>query len=304
MYTEFSSVDGINQDDIMTPQKDPAQIRPEYSSLVPAVEQASRILLALAQGSTARMSLTEICSAVGIHKSKGYSILNTLQHFAFVQRAPHDKTYSLGPGLLFLSNRVLAGLDVREVAAPFLYELSRETNSTAFLGLISDNNVFAVARDEGTQDIGITIRLGHRFPLAWGAHGKAIAAFLPEAERAKLLESSKLYFHGDPSRFDPQRLEREMDDCRKTGFAVDLGDMKTGVRAVASPVFGPGGKLVGSLAIVGTFPRSFAKGYGSDVATAARKLSELIGGALRAPIEHAEAGRASTSHESAPEQEE
>jgi DNA-binding IclR family transcriptional regulator len=287
----------------MLPKKDQSQSKPEYSSLVPAVEQASRILLALAQGATGKMNLTEICSAVGIHKSKGYSILNTLQHFAFVQRAPHDKTYSLGPGLLFLSNRVLTSLDVREVAAPFLRELSYETNSTAFLGLISDNHVFVIARDEGTQDIGMTIRLGHRFPLAWGAHGKAIAAFLPEAERGKLLEASKPYFHGDPTRFDPKRLYREMADCRKTGFAVDLGEMKTGVHAVASPVFGPGGKLIGSLAIVGTFPQDLAKKYGADIAAAAKKFSELIGGAFQVPIEHATAANALVSHKLAPEQE-
>lgn len=287
----------------MMQKKDHSQIKPEYSSLVPAVEQASRILLLLAQESTGKMSLTEICSAVGIHKSKGYSILNTLQHFAFIQRSPHDKSYSLGPGLLFLSNKVLTSLDVREVAAPFLHELSRETNSTAFLGLISGKHVFVVARDEGTQDIGMTIRLGHRFPLAWGAHGKAIAAFLPEVESERLLVSSKAYFHGDASKFDAQRLEQELADCRKNGFAVDLGDMKTGVRAVASPVFGPGGKLIGSLAIVGTFPKSLAKGYGSDLAGAAKRLSEMIGGVPRMTGDYATAAEAVVSHELAPEQE-
>jgi DNA-binding IclR family transcriptional regulator len=262
----------------MFSKKIPKQNKPEYSSLVPAVEQASRILLVLAQSSAAKMNLTEICAAVGIHKSKGYSILNTLQHFSFVQRSPHDKSYSLGPGLLFLSNRVLSSLDMREAAAPFLQELSRKTNSTAFLGLISDNHVFVVARDEGTQDIGMTIRLGHRFPLAWGAHGKAIAAYLPEEEREKLFSGGKCYFHGDASRFDPKRLDQEITDCRATGFAVDLGEMKTGVNAVASPVFGAGGRVAGSLAIVGTFPQDLAEEYGTEVAKAAEEFSRQVGG--------------------------
>ncbi len=283
----------------MLPKKDPSQSKPEYSSFVPAVEQASRILLELAQAPAA-MSLTEICSAVGIHKSKGYSILNTLQHFAFVQRSPHDKTYSLGPGLLFLSSKVLNSLDLRELVAPFLHELSLETNSTAFLGLVSGNHVFVVAKDEGVQDIGVTIRLGHRFPLAWGAHGKVIAAFLPETERKKVFDSAKPYFHGDPSRFDPRRLDREIADCRKNGFAVDLGDMKTGVHAVASPVFGGGGKLIGSLAIVGTFPQNFAKRYGAEVAVATKKFSELIGNSPRVPAQHSTATKTADSGELGP----
>ena len=168
--------------------------------------------------------------------------------------------------------------------APALAELSRETNSTAFLGLISDEHVFVVARDEGTQDIGMTIRLGHRFPLTWGAHGKAIAAFLSDEEQEEMLGTPKPYFHGHPSKFDRDRLEQELAVCRKRGFAADLGDMKNGVRAVAAPVFGPGGKLIGSLAIVGTFHKDSAQRYGSEVAKAARKFSELIGGAPPAPI--------------------
>ncbi len=259
-------------------KNDSAQIKPDYSSLVPAVEQASRILIALAQAPGGKMTLTEICTAVGIHKSKGYSILNTLQHFAFVQRSAQGKTYSLGPGLLFLSSKILGNMDLREAVAPVLQELARQTNSTAFLGLVSDDHVFVVAKDEGTQDIGVTIRLGHRFPMAWGAHGKAIMAFLPDIEREKVLSDEKLYFHGNRAKFDPDRLNQEIAECRKTGFAMDVGDMKGGVAAVASPVFGPSGKLIGSLAVVGTFSKDLAETYGSDVAVAAKQFSESIGG--------------------------
>ena len=262
----------------MASKKNSAQSKPDYTSLVPAVEQASRILLTLAQEHSGKMTLTEVCALAGIHKSKGYSILNTLQRFAFVQRSADSKTYSLGPGLLFLASKVLDHLDIREAVGPVLLRLSVETNSTAFLGLISDRNLIVVAKDEGIQDIGVTMRLGHRFPLAWGAHGKAILAFLPEAQRQELIEGSKLYVHGSPSKFDPDRLELEITECREMGYAMDLGDMKLGVHAVASPVFGPGGRLIGALAVLGTFPREMAGKHGAQVAGAAQAFSESIAG--------------------------
>jgi DNA-binding IclR family transcriptional regulator len=261
--------------------KDSTQTKPDYSSLVPAVEQASRILMALAENNSQKMTLTEICGVVGIHKSKGYSILNTLQQFAFVQRSSDSKVYSLGPGLLFLSSKVLNNLDLREAVAPVLQELSTRTASTAFLGLISDNHVFVVAKDEGSRDIGVTIRLGHRFPLTWGAHGKSMAAFLSGPERQEVLAMPKLYFHGNPESFDLSRLEQEMAECRETGYATDLGEMISGIRAVASPVFGPGAKLIGSLAIIGTFAEDCAEGYGSHLARVATRFSESIGGSIR-----------------------
>jgi hypothetical protein len=41
-----------------------------YKPIVPAVEQASRILLSLAEGPKFKMSLTDICRQVGIHKGR------------------------------------------------------------------------------------------------------------------------------------------------------------------------------------------------------------------------------------------
>ncbi len=71
-----------------------------------------------------------------------------------------------------------------------------------------------------------------------------------------------------------------MAQCRKTGYATDLGEMTGGIHAVASPVFGPSGKLIGSLVVTGTFGKDAANTYGAVVARAAAKFSQLIGGTL------------------------
>lgn len=255
-------------------------LKPKYISLVPAVEQASKILLCLAQDQFDKKTLTDICKHVGIHKSKAYSILNTLRHFSFVEKDLKNKTYSLGPGLLFLSSKILNKLDLRNAVTPFLQKLSRETNSTALLCMVVDQYTFVVAKDEGVQDIGVTIKLGHRFPLTWGAHGRAITAFLPDSEKNRILSGKKLYYHGNPSNFDRNRLEKELIRCRQSGFAVDLGEMKTGIHAVASPVFGPSRKLFGSIVVMGTFSRQLLERYGSQVSKIARSFSETIGGTL------------------------
>ena len=78
--------------------------------LVPAVDQASRVLFCLAGAGASHRSLIEICAQVGIHKSKAFSILETLQRFGLVQRNTDGKGYSLGPGLVSLSRKVLDDL--------------------------------------------------------------------------------------------------------------------------------------------------------------------------------------------------
>jgi DNA-binding IclR family transcriptional regulator len=53
--------------------------------------------------------------------------------------------------------------------------------------------------------------------------GKAIVVFLSETEREKILFRKNLYFYGDPSRMDKERLLKEIEQCRKRGFAEEIG---------------------------------------------------------------------------------
>jgi DNA-binding IclR family transcriptional regulator len=248
-----------------------------YKPIVPAVDQACRILFCLSQNSNPKMGLTEIVKEVGIHKSKGFSILNTLSQFGLVEKDPQSKTYSLGIGLLSLSRHVLDHLRYPEVASPFLQDLANETNGTALFGLIQGEHVMVLAKHEGNQNIGFTVRLGHRFHITLGAHGKAIVAFMPEKEREKILSQKKLYFYWDPSRMNKKRLQDEMMKCRALGFAQDLGEITPGVNVVSSPLFAHRDKLIGALILMGTFPPNRIQDFGSRVVSVARQISLKLG---------------------------
>ena len=249
----------------------------KYTGLVPAVDQASRILICLARNPSFKMNLTDICKNVGIHKSKGYSILNTLQKYGLVHKDQLGKTYSLGFGLISLSRRVLDNLNYEEIAGPYLEKLSKQTHSTALLGIIDNTNVFIVAKQEADQTIGVTTRIGHRFSLTHGAHGKAIVAFLPEADQTKILGEDKLFFHGNASKFNRGRLEGEIVQCRENGYAVDMGELNPGINVIASPLFNSQGILIGSMFIMGTFSKSHIQEYGSIVANIAKQFSAMLG---------------------------
>ena len=110
------------------------------------------------------------------------------------------------------------------------------------------------------------MRLGQRFPLSYGSHGKAIAARLPARELDLLLREEHLYFHGDPSKFDRERLEAEMDACRREGFVTDVGEMVQGLTTVAAPVTGVSGSPVGYIVLVGLFSAETARELGPGVA--------------------------------------
>ena len=253
-----------------------------YKPLVPAVEQASRVLLCLGESPNFKMKLTEICKQVGIHKSKGHSILNTLKQFGFVEKDPQTKTYSLGPALIFLSRHVLDNLYYPDIVAPFLDDLAKETNGTALFGLIYAEHLLVVGKREGNQNIGFSIRLGHRFHVTLGAHGKAMVAFMPEADREKILTKKRVYFHGlDISRLNMKRLRDELTKCRQLGYAQDVGEITTGVNFVSAPVFGVQEKIIGCIILIGTFPEGLIEKYGPKTADVARRISYKLGADMK-----------------------
>ncbi len=249
--------------------------------LVPAVAQASQILFALADARSPHMSLIEICSEVGIHKSKAFSILFTLQKFGLVQKNSDGKGFALGPGLVTLSRRVLDNLNVPRLADPVLEKLANKAGGTAILGLIEGKGVFVAAKQEGNHDIGYTIRIGNRFPLTYGSHGKAIAAFLPPAELEKLLQQKKLYFYGESGSVNRQKLDKELAQIRRDGFALDIGEMRPGLNAAAAAVFGAGAKPVGYIVVIGIASEEAARQLGPAVAQAARGLSRRLGADMK-----------------------
>ena len=252
-------------------------INPDATPLVPAVDQALKILIHMGNGSGRGMTVTEVCRALSIHKSKAYAILNTLRHYGFVEKDPSAKTYTLGVQLIFLGRGVLENLDIRARVEPFLMELAAETGNTALFGLVSAGQVFIIASHEGEGKIGVNIRPGHRFHITSGAHGKAIAAFMPEYEREKLLAGKNLFFYGTAGP-DMKRLGKELAQCRETGYAADRGDLQQGINAVSSPVFGPGGGILGPLVLMGTFREDLIDDFGRRVAKLARRISMALGG--------------------------
>jgi IclR family KDG regulon transcriptional repressor len=253
-----------------------------YKPRVPALEQGCRVLLCLRESPKLKMKLTEISKQLGIHKSKGYSILKMLEQFGFVEKDPQSKTYSLGVGLLFLSRHVLDNLDYQAITNPFLKALTEETKGIALFGVINGEYLYIIAKYEPPQNFGFTLRLGHRFHFTSGAHGKAIVAFMSDIDRERALAGGKLHFYGDRSNLKMKRLRDEFAKCKRSGFAVDRGELQPGINAISAPVFDFRGKIIGCIILVGTFPESMIEEYGYKTANTARQVSCKFG----ADIEH------------------
>ncbi|HVN96462.1 MAG TPA: IclR family transcriptional regulator [Syntrophorhabdaceae bacterium] len=254
-----------------------AKKNPRTRYKVPAVEQSSRVLFTLADTQSSHLSLNEICAKAGLHKSRAFAILETLQTFGLVQRNCDGQGYALGPALISLSRKVLDDMSPARLAEPILKDLAKKTGSTAILGLIAGSQVFVAAKHEGEGNIGLTMRIGHRLPLTYGAHGKAIAAHLLHEDLDGLLQEGDNRFYGDPAKFDRERLNDDLEKCRSVGFAEDLGQASQGLNVVAAPVLDARRIPIGYIEIFVLFSSKEAHRFGPVVAKSASELSRLLG---------------------------
>jgi len=261
-----------------------------YLQLVPAVDQAVRLLLALANTVGGESSLTELSRTVGISKSKGLAILNTLRTFGLVVRDDRTKNFSLGPNLLLLSRALINNTDLARAATPYLERLAAETGCSNHLGVISGETMFVVARRHAPGGTYIAVDVGHRYPLTWGAHGRAYLASLPAEEFERRLRQSSILQAGETDRdgIDPETLRSQVEEARRLGYGMSLGTTWSGLNAVSAVLTvpsteKPGEKRVaGCIVTVGSFSPDRAHQIGSLLVKAAAEMSEKLGPLLQA----------------------
>jgi DNA-binding IclR family transcriptional regulator len=251
-----------------------------YQPCSPAVEQAARLLLCLGETREPEMSLTGICKKIGIHKSKGFSILNALAKHDLVIKDSRSKTYSLGPALMPLAEKAREKLNINNIAKTYLQNLANETKTSVLLGIINNDQFYITAKYDGNDKLSVTVRQHQSLHISHGAHGKAIFAFLDEKEKLRIFESEKLFFHGEPENLDRKRLAEELELCRVKGFAVDNGEVTPGITAVSAPVFDHNNRVMAAIVMVGTFKEDKFEKLGRKTAAAAELISKKAGAGI------------------------
>ncbi|MBN1320616.1 MAG: IclR family transcriptional regulator [Thermoleophilia bacterium] len=261
-----------------------------YLQLVPAVDQSIRLLFTLANMVGGEASLTELARQVGISKSKGLAILNTLRHAGLVTRNDRTKNYRLGPNVLLLGRALINNTDIGQEATPFLEELAAQTGCSIHLGVVSGETMFVAARRHAPGGTYIAIDVGQRYPLTWGAHGRAYLATLSPEEFESRLSQSSILQAGETARdaIDRETLRAEVEESRRLGYGTALGTTWSGLNAVSAVMMvdfpeEPGVKrAAGFLVAVGSFSPERAREIGLKTVETAEKLSRELGPLLRA----------------------
>jgi DNA-binding IclR family transcriptional regulator len=242
---------------------------------VPAVDRAVRIMLLLGTR-TREMTLAEIASATGYHKSSVHKILATLSHHGFLDRDDTTKRYSLGIALVQFGQAALDNLNIKHSAKSILRELADYSGETANLAVLRGTRIVIVDVMESPVELRASPPIGTMDSVINKSNGKAVLAWLPENLVSTIVKREGLPARTKRSITNVELYRKELAAVRKQGYATDFEEFQEGISAVSAPVFNAEGQVVATLSIVGPafrMTKSKMRLYGQRCAKAAAQLT-------------------------------
>lgn len=239
-----------------------------------SAERALQILQIVGR-SPEPLTLLEVAQRARLDKSTAARLLAVLENGEFLQRDRATRAYSAGPLLMSLGAAAMARLDVTRLARPELERLRDSTGETTSLHLRIGTSRLCVDGAESRHALRRGVPpLGETLPLFVGPSGKAIVAFLPGDEQARILSEASL------AGANAEALSMMLAALRHRGYIAVIGDRTPGIGAISAPLFDYRGVLA-SLTVAGPSERwglSEMAAHADDVISTAMRLSALMGG--------------------------
>ncbi|MFB3906011.1 MAG: IclR family transcriptional regulator [Acidobacteriota bacterium] len=219
----------------------PAKQTEPFRYVVPAVEKAFAILELFVEDNR-EYAMSEVSKIVSLPISTTSSLLQTLHRCGYLSRNPKRK-YRLTTRLLTEANKMVANLQVGEVAHRELRKLTQEIGFTSVLAVLDGDQLTYIDKIDGTGEIKLNAQIGRRMYLHACATGKMLMSHLPPEKVDQVIASVGLPALTENTITSPEALKEELAATRKRGYAIDNEESIIGVRSVAAPVFNHTGNV-------------------------------------------------------------
>jgi IclR family transcriptional regulator, KDG regulon repressor len=211
------------------------------------------VVLELVSKCPGGLTNAELARRLNVASSSCSYILSRLEKFGYLKRDDETGRYEIGLQVLSLAHSVLRDIGLREAADPVLYRLMTETGLSSLIAVLGRGRALLVEKVEGPELTlqKLDIDVGAKLPIHATAVGKVFLAYLPEAERLRIIRQYGLKRLSPRTHVSEERLMRELEQVRYQGFAVNDEENFTGFRAVAAPVRNSSGELCAGISVAG-----------------------------------------------------
>lgn len=193
-------------------------------------------------------------------KATLYRFLQTLTNQRLLAYDSDMQTYSVGVRLVRLAHAAWTQTSLAPIARPHLDALSQRIGLTVHLAQLDHGQVLYIDKRNAAQPVEMFSDAGKIGPAYCTGVGKAMLAYLPKQEQARLLQQQSFHRFTDATLDTPEALGRELDHITSLGHAYDREEHEPGIICIAVPILSSKAQVLGGLSITGaTRNTDFAK---------------------------------------------
>lgn len=219
-------------------------------SAVKSLRKAVAVLDVVAQAERP-LTMAELAVRAGIARPTAYRLVQTLAGEGHIVQDPADGRLSIGFAVLPLAASLLDRNRLRLEALPHLQALAQETGERANLGILHRRQVLYLAGIEKPSLPTIYSRFGKTAPAHCSSLGKAVLAYLPDAQLLPLLEGQTLGGPTPASITSLPALMEELEATRRRGYSVDNAENMVGSYCIGATIFDARNHPIGAISISG-----------------------------------------------------
>jgi IclR family acetate operon transcriptional repressor len=227
------------------------------------------------------LTVTEIGRQLGIGKGSASRLLRDLARHGLLDRESSRGQFRLGLRLAQFARAALEQAELRVLAQGHLQRICERLEESAHLAIFRSGQIIYIDKVEAKSFVRTRTEIGDLAPPHCTASGKAILAWLPEAELSRWLRGQRLPAFTPKTLTARGALRAHLGQVRARGYAVDDEEYHRGVRCVAAPILDPSGQVIASIGISGLSGRLVGPAWRRAIAEV-RKAAEEITASLSA----------------------
>ncbi len=201
---------------------------------VEVIAKTFAVLEALAKAGSP-LELGEITRRTRLPKPTIYRLLRSLEELGYVTQEDAGGRYLTTARLAHLGKGGERD-DVKLRVLPQMERLHRQFNETVNLGILVGGDVHYLHVLETTRPLRLMVKPDAVDSFYSTSLGRAMVAFLPEAERRRLVDEATFTPATAKTVRSKAALNRILDECRARGWAEDDEENDDGVICIGAPV--------------------------------------------------------------------
>jgi len=209
----------------------------EPGYIVPALERGLLLLQAFSKDKPVQ-SLGVLAKELGLPRATTFRLANTLEHLGFLIRDEESGEYRVGAAALKLGWTYLTGLELPEIAHPFLADLRYRTGASVHMAVRDGTEIVYVSRLAAQGALSSNIRVGSRLPAHASSMGRAMLQDLEDNDLFDLYRGTRELAPFSPETPPTVMALRDLllKDAENDGVVVSRGYYEKGVVSIAVPV--------------------------------------------------------------------